>query len=194
LRLALTHSSSLTHSHTPAFTAAFQAHQTMRSLAPLWSFQNCGGGSADRRAAKSQTALFKDQKHVCGPCAPWHHCGRSRIAAVGGADRRASKEPALVDLYKIFVWQFRGCALVNSILGMIHLLYFAPFYFAHTPYRATYVWSTTDPLLCARHHTILVVAISCKGQVGLYTILPLPILYVEWVHRGGGGKPYIAHY
>jgi len=31
-------------------------------------------------------------------------------------------------------------------------------------------------------------------QLDLYTILPLPILYVEWQHRGGGGKPDIAQY
>ena len=30
--------------------------------------------------------------------------------------------------------------------------------------------------------------------VGLYTILPLPILYVEWQNRGGGGNPYVAQY
>jgi len=35
---------------------------------------------------------------------------------------------------------------------------------------------------------------SFESGLGLYTILLLPILYVEWQNRGGTGKPYIAPY
>ena len=70
-----------------------------------------------------------------------------------------------VGLYKIFVCIFRDCALVDSIIGTKHLLYFAPLYFAHTLYRAMY-GSPSTPVLCARHHTTLVMAISCKGKLG----------------------------
>jgi len=43
-------------------------------------------------------------------------------------------------------------------------------------------------LSCTINHTLLVTAISCKGQVSLYTILPLPLLYVGSQNRRAGGK------
>ena len=33
-----------------------------------------------------------------------------------------------------------------------------------------------------------------RCQFGFYTILPIPILYVEWQNRRVGGMPYIAQY
>jgi len=43
---------------------------------------------------------------------------------------------------------------------------------------------TTTPLVYAIHLTRLVMAISCKGELGFYTILPSEILYGIWHRRG----------
>jgi len=69
-----------------------------------------------------------------------------------------------VGLYKIFVCIFRDCALVTSSIATKHLLYFTPLYLAHKQYRAMY-GSPSTPLLYVRHHTTLVMAILCKGQL-----------------------------
>jgi len=57
-------------------------------------------------------------------------------------------------------------------------------------YYCTIIGQYKTPLPTSRlyviHHTISVITITCKGQVGLYTILLLPTSYVEWQHRGGG--------
>jgi len=73
--------------------------------------------------------------------------------------------PVELGLHKIFVCLLWDCALVDYIISPQRLLYFAPLYFAnnHKHDRAMYGFTPT-PLLCARHHVILVMAISCKGQ------------------------------
>ena len=50
---------------------------------------------------------------------------------------------------------------------------------------ALYTPPHRPPPWYAIHHTILVMAISCKRQVGLYTILPLPILCGIYCNNGG---------
>jgi len=70
--------------------------------------------------------------------------------------------PRYVGLYKISVCIFGDCALVNTILGMQHLLYCnPPLYFAIN--IAQYMVSPRPPCF-AIQHTILIVATSCKGQ------------------------------
>jgi len=55
-------------------------------------------------------------------------------------------------------------------------------------YCARYI-PLPSPLLYAIHHTISAMAILCKGQVGLYTILPLPMVYgISCNKRGSGGN------
>jgi len=69
-----------------------------------------------------------------------------------------------IGLYRIFVCLFEDCALVNTILGMQHLLYCnpPPLYFAIN--IAQYMVSARPPCF-AIQHTILVYTIACKGQV-----------------------------
>jgi len=68
-----------------------------------------------------------------------------------------------IGLYKICVCWFRDRAVVNTIPGIRHLLYCTspPLYFAIN--IAQYLVSPRPPCF-AIQHTILVMAISCKGQ------------------------------
>jgi len=72
------------------------------------------------------------------------------------------------DLYKTFVCQFRDCASFNSIICMKRLLQSPTLFF--TKNIAQYMVPPRLLLLCARHHTILVMATSWYGQI----LTPLP--------------------
>jgi len=58
-------------------------------------------------------------------------------------------------------------------------------------YYCTIIGQYTTPLPTSRvyalHHTILVITISCQGQVGLYRILPFPILCLYIAIQGDRG-------
>jgi len=74
-------------------------------------------------------------------------------------------------LYKTFVCLFGDCALVNTILGMGLGLRVnpSPVVFCNQ-YRAIYGFPR--PPCVAIQHTILVIAISCKGQPCTHQMSP----------------------
>jgi len=68
-------------------------------------------------------------------------------------------------LYKIFDCLFGDCALVNTTLGIQHLVYcnLPPLYVAINIAQCTV---SPRPPCVVIHNTILVMAILCKGQNG----------------------------
>jgi len=94
------------------------------------------------------------------------HLSVGRVDAGGARERSLTTLILLlgVGLYKIFVCLFGDCALVNTILGIQHLLYCTP-PLSFEINIAQYMNSPRPPCFPIQH-TILVMAILCKGQTG----------------------------
>ena len=95
-----------------------------------------------------------------------------------------------VGLYKIFVCIFGECALVNTTLGIQHLVYcnLPPLYVAINIAQCTV---SPRPPCVAIHHTLLVMAILWKGQGAGGARIPDPDphgVHEMWCRCHGGSS------
>jgi len=103
--------------------------------------------------------------------------------------------------YTHLVWPLQNIVLLRGLCAesIIRLLPPPPALRTLLHYYRTsiaqYTTSPPTPLLYVIHHTIVLTAISCKGQLSLYTILPSLICYGVWHTKGGSvGGAYIARW